>query len=186
MKLLRSWPATIPDDRIRGHVVDAIPKLVIDNHHYGPLGDVQDDVLLLEWDVAVGQDDLRRFAHEARKHPDRVLVAPYRIYADTYGLPVDIWCHRHWDGTGMGTINPEGAKPVHTGDPYCQLFALGMAYLPWWIVRAFLLGRFAAHFNDTNFSMWHYEHIQQDVRICWPVRPVHLNYVSLDLEGPYG
>jgi hypothetical protein len=180
VRLLRSWPARIPAGR--AYVVDDIPKLVIDNHHYGPLGDIGEDVLLLEWDNAVGQEDLCTFARQARQDPERVLVAPYRIYADAYGLPADIWAHRRWDGTGEGTINPIGATTIQTGDPTCNLFGLGMVWLPWRLIQGFLLGRWAAHFGDQEFSMWHYSHVAHEVPVCWDVRPVHLNYRSFDLE----
>lgn len=175
MRLIRSWPRAIPAGR--GHVVDDIERLVIDNHHYGPLADLDDDVLLLEWDIAVGQKDLVHFAAHARKEPDRVLVAPYRIYADTYNLPDDIWAHRHWDGTGIGTVNPIGAKPIQTLDPTCNLFGLGMCYLPRELTRRFAAVSWSSHFGDTEFSMWHFAHVASEVPICWDVRPVHLNYL---------
>lgn len=181
MRLLRSWPRTIPEGR--AYVVDEVERLVIDNHHYGPLLDVDDDVLLLEWDIAVGQEDLYGFADTARQDPGRVLVAPYLIYADAYQLPADIWAHRAWDGTGLGTINPVGARPVETGAAFCNLFGLGMVYLPRPIIRQFFVGRYSAHFGDTEFSMWHYQHVAKQVPIAWDVRPVHLNYRNLTIEG---
>jgi hypothetical protein len=181
MRLLRSWPARIPEGRT-GYVVDGIERLVIDHHDYGPLAAVEDDCLLIEWDVAVGQEDLRHFADHALEDPDRVLVAPYRIYADVYGLPADIWAHRHWDGTGVGTINPEGATPVSTGDPTCNLFGLGMVWLPGDLVARFAALARDSHFGDTQFSRWHYERVAREVPICWDVYPVHLHYLIPDLE----
>ena len=181
MRLIRSWPGRIPDGR--AHVVDDIERLVIDRHDYKPLAAIDDDVLLLEWDIAVGQEDLRHFAAHAAQDPDRVLVAPYRIYADAYNLPADIWAHRRWDGTGVGTVNPAGAAPVDTGDPACNLFGLGMVYLPRRVHRQFAAISWASHFGDTSFSMWHYEHVTHDVPICWDVHPVHLHYLSHQLEG---
>jgi hypothetical protein len=180
MRLLRSWPARIPEGR--AHVVDTIERLTIDNHHYGPLAEVDDDCLVLEWDMAVGQEDLRQFAARARRDPRRVLVAPYRIYADTYGLPCDIWAHRTWNGDGMGTVIPRGALPVRDGAPTCNLFGLGMVYLPRDLVRGFFAATFAGHFGDKEFSMWHYQHVDREVPITWEVRPVHLNYLIPDLQ----
>ena len=174
MELLRSWPAQIPDGR--AYVMDAFPRLVMDHHHYGPLRDVEDDVLLLEWDIAVGQEDLHAFAGRARENPDEILVAPYRIYADTYNLPADIWAHRSWDGVGAGTTVPHGARPIGDGQPFANLFGLGMIYLPWWIVRAWFLSCPDAQFGDVPFSMWHYSHIAKVVPVDWDVHPVHLNY----------
>lgn len=181
MRLIRSWPGHIPDGR--AHVVDDIERLVINNHDYKPLAAIDDDVLLLEWDIAVGQEDLRHFAEHAAQARSRVLVAPYRIYADAYNLPGDIWAHRRWDGNGLGTISPTGAVPVATDDPSCNLFGLGMCYLPREVHRHFAAIAWASHFGDTAFSMWHYQHVAREVPICWDVRPVHLNYVSYRLEG---
>jgi hypothetical protein len=176
MKLLRSWPDQIPEGR--SYVVDDIERLVINRHDYAALRNVDDDVLLLEWDVAVGQEDLLTFAERARSAPGRVLVAPYRIYADVYGLPADIWAHRSWDGTGAGTVIPTGAKPIETNMPMCNLFGLGLVYLPRDLVRRFLPGHPPGHFGDTQFSMWHYQHVAQTVPIAWEVRPVHLNFLT--------
>jgi hypothetical protein len=175
MRLVRSWPQHIPDGR--AYVVDDMEHLVIDNHDYGKaLVDLGDDVLLLEWDMAVGQEELRAFADLAQRTPDQVLVAPYRIYADAYGLPHDIWAHRTWDGDGMGTVIPRGATPIRDGVPYCNLFGLGLVYLPRDLIAGFVKDAWATHFGDTQFSMWHYQNVTPDVPVDWAVRPVHLNF----------
>jgi hypothetical protein len=180
VRLLRSWPAVIPDNN-RHYVVDGCERLIISNHHYGALAAIDNDVLLLEWDMAVGQEELRKFARRAMEAPDRVLVAPYRIYADAYGLPADIWAHRRWDGTGSGTVIPTGATPVQTGDPFCQLFGFGMIYLPRDLTHRFAAAAWASHFGDKEFSMWHYDRVTHDVPIMWEIQPVHLNYLIPDL-----
>lgn len=176
MRLLRSWPDRIPEGR--SYVVDGIERLIIDHHDYRGLREVDDNVLLLEWDIAVGQEDIVRFAERAQATPDQVLVAPYVIYADTYGLPENVWAHRTWGGIGAGTVIPTGAKTVETGAPTCNLFGLGMVYLPEKLVAAYLQGRMGCHFGDTEFSMWHYTHVRREVPIMWDVRPVHLNYLT--------
>lgn len=181
MRLVRSWPSRIPEGR--SYVVDDIERLVIDRYDYKPLFAIDDDVLLLEWDIAVGQEDLRHFAAHAAEDPDRVLVAPYRIYADAYNLPADIWAHRSWGGDGVGMVAPNGAVPVATGASFCNLFALGMVYLPRHVLRGFASVAWAANFSDTSLSMWHFEHVAREVPICWDVHPVHLNYLSHRLEG---
>jgi hypothetical protein len=180
VKLVRSWPDRIPGGR--AHVVDDIPRIVLDRYDYKPLAGVGDDVLLLEWDMAVGQADLQAFAERAQQSPDRVLVAPYVIYADSYGLPADVWAHRWWAGDGAGTISPAGAVPVQTGDPVCQLFGLGMCYLPATLIRRFAALSWSSHYGDTEFSMWHYERVTHDVPIMWDVRPVHLHYQTPSFE----
>lgn len=176
MQVLRSWPARIPPDR--GYVVDNIDRIVIDNYDYSEaLANVEDDILLLEWDIAVDRDALLRFGQRAQLHPDRVAVAPYRIYAEAYHIPEDIWAHRHWGGEGAGTMCPRGRiQPVATGDPTCNLFGLGMVYLPRDIIRGYIDDGYARHMGDVEFSMWHYQKIRQEVHILWDVHPVHLHY----------
>ena len=72
MRLLRSWPAEVPDGR--AHVVDGMDRLVIKDFRYDPwLNDVIDSVLLTEWDIAVGRDELLRFMHHAKAFPDHSL-----------------------------------------------------------------------------------------------------------------
>jgi hypothetical protein len=176
MRLLRSWPDRIPEGR--NYVVDDIERLVIERHTYSSLRGFDDDVLLLEWDIAVGQEDLLRFAERAQATPDRVLVAPYLIYADTYGLPENVWAHRWWGGQGAGRVTPTGARMIETGTPTCNLFGLGMIYLPRSVLARFPEGYPPAHFGDVEMSMWHYQHVAREVPIMWDVRPVHLNYLT--------
>lgn len=165
MRLIRSWPWRVPPGR--AYVVDDIEHLVLDNHNYRPLADVDDDVVLLEWDIAVSLEDLRAFVGHAREARDEVLVAPYRLY------PAGIWAHRTWTGRGPGAW---GAEPVEDGAATCNLFGLGLVYLPRALVAAFLKAGWANHFGDVEFSMWHYKNVTKDVRIAWDVRPVHLHY----------
>lgn len=173
MRPIRSWPRHIPNGR--SYVVDSIERLVIENSHYADLLAVDDDVLLLEWDIAVSKEDLHAFRDAALDDPSRVIVAPYRIYYE-HMLPAPIWAHRRWDGSGAAMSNPTGATPVDTLDPTCNLFGLGLAWLPRDLVRAFMAARFSAHFGDVEFSMWHHANVATDVPIFWDARPVHLNY----------
>lgn len=174
MRLIRSWPAVIPDGR--AHVVDDVERLVIDNHDYTSLATVDDDVLLLEWDMAVSKEDLLRFARMARtRYTGRVVVAPYRVYYEEM-MQTPVWAHRTWNGEPVGMANPVGARPVVEYAPVCNLFGLGMVYLPAGLVRRFVHDRYAARCGDVEFSMWHYRNVAPEVPILWTIRPVHLHY----------
>lgn len=181
MRVLRSWPERIPDGR--AYVVDDLERLVIANCDYGALRHVDDDVLLLEWDIAASREDLEVFGAKASADPGRVHVAPYRIYPDNYLIPEPIWAHRSWDGTGIGTTCPRGAKPVADGDPAASLFGLGMVWLPRDVLRAWFKAGWAAHFGDVEFSMWHYQYVARSVPILWDVRPAHLNFTASKVWG---
>lgn len=178
MRLIRSWVPSVPPGR--SHVVDAVERWVIDNHDYRPMFErVDDDLLLLEWDIAVSKEDLCVFAALAGKEPGRVLVGPYRIYYE-HLLDGPVWAHRRWNGEPAGMAHPQGATPVGDGDPTCNLFGLGMVYLPRDVMRACAAARWSNAIGDVQFSMWHYLHVEREVPIAWDVHPVHLNYT---LEG---
>jgi hypothetical protein len=175
VKLIRSWPSHPPEGRAR--VDDSIERLFNNNHDYRVLGDVDDDVLLLEWDIAVGRDELVRFAQRAQENPDRVIVAPYPIYRSTLSLRdlgEFVWPMRRY--------NPgeQGMRHVHQGESHCHLFALGMTYLPAAIVKAFLAD-YDGHFSDGSFSGWHYRNVEREVPIAWDCAAVHLNYALPEL-----
>ena len=175
MRLIRSWPSRPPEGRAR--VEDSIERLVMEDYDYRILGDVGDDVLLLEWDIAVGRDELLRFASRAQETPGRVLVAPYPIYRSTIGLHdigQPVWPYRRYS-TGERTT-----RFVQPTDSHCHLFALGMTYLPAEVVKKFLAD-YPGHFSDVSFSGWHYRNIEQEVPIAWDCAAVHLNYAIPDL-----
>lgn len=177
MRLLRSWPATIPASR--AYVQDDLERLIMDGHDYRVLADVDDDIVLIEWDIAVGKEDLEAFAARARATPERVLVAPYRLYHFASGTdrPRPLWAHRRYEGS------PETGRLIHVqpDEPVCHLFGLGMAYLPRALVREFL-DAWPGHVSDGSFSGWHYRNAPYpDVPVTWDIRPVHLHYQLPDL-----
>ena len=188
MKLLRSWPTHIPEGR--SYVVDAIPRLLMSQLDYRPPLEAMepDDVLLIEWDIAVGKHELLVFAERARDSPEQILVAPYRIYrGEKYSdLGQDMWAHRHWDGTAdpPGSTFPRfgGWQPVMTGEPTANLFGFGLIYLPRELISAFMASNFSNLFGDAQFGMWHYTNVAKEVPIAWECPAVHLNY-EIEVEG---
>jgi hypothetical protein len=149
-------------------------------YDYRVLADVEDDVLLLEWDIAIGKTELEAFIARVQAAPSQVLVAPYRIYQSLSGKAYPfhpLWAHRRYEGT------PETGRTrfVTEADSTCHLFGFGMVYLPRLLVVAFLEA-WGGHFDDSAFSGWHYRNAPDpEVPICWEVRPVHLHYKFDDL-----
>lgn len=141
------------------------------DHDYCVLDTVDDDVILLEWDMAVGQEELTGFIDRVRANRDAVLVAPYRLYEAHSGRPAKPqWAHRRYVHNAMFT------EFISPGDEYCHLFGLGMAYLPRALVRKFL-DEWSGHFNDVTFSAWHHRTAAEpNVHIDWSARPTHVHY----------
>jgi hypothetical protein len=186
MRLVRSWPARVPEGR--PHVVDGMERLIIEDFDYRPLADLDDDVLLIEWDIAAGREEIEHFAEHAYREPKRVLTAPYKLYRDSGYRPhwpepdnPWVWMLNHWRGEGERPDAAQGETipGSHTvmpdiGDPTCNGFGFGMIYLPRKLIRRFVKTD-PSHFGDVSFSVWHFHNVRPDARICWHVRPVHLH-----------
>lgn len=170
MRLIRSWPATIPEGR--SYVVDGIDRLVMDGFDYRCLADVVDDIVLIEWDIAVGADQLETFMGRAAENPDQVRVAPYLLYPMSTGADHPFYVHRRrGPGANYYVRGPE--------DEWCSYFGFGLTYLPRALVLEFLttLSR-RSKFSDTTFSYWHHRFAPRSLRqvpIDWDCHAVHLH-----------
>lgn len=169
MKLVRSWPATIPEGR--NYVVDGIERLVMDGYDYRCLADVDDDIVLIEWDIAVGGEELATFMSRAAAQPDRVRVAPYLLYPASTPCKEPFYIHR---------IREPGRNRHVTGpaDEYCHVFGFGLIYFPRSLVLDFLHTLEPKQkFNDGLFSYWHRRAVSDPrVPIDWQCEAVHLHY----------
>ncbi len=176
MKLIRSWPANIPEGR--SYVVDDLDRFIMGadddpNFDYRRLVELDDDVVLIEWDIAVGGEQLATFMARAKAEPDRVRVAPYLLYRSGghNGAPqVPFYCHR---------VRQPGTKTwVTPADPICHMFGFGLVYLPHALLKAFAATmRQGDRFDDTTFSRWHMRCSKhRDVPIDWDCHAVHLHY----------
>lgn len=175
MKLLRSWPTTVPAGR--SYVVDDIPKLVMDGYDYRCLRHVDDDLVLIEWDIAAGGEQLETFMARAAAAPNQVRVAPYLLYPASTRAQHPFYVH---------SVRGPGAKRYVTGpdDEWCHMAGFGLIYLPRDLVLGFLDNLTLPQnrhrkFSDTTFSYWHWRHVDRNRRqipIDWDCHAVHLHY----------
>ncbi len=194
MRYVRSFPAEIPPNR--AYVVDDVERLVMDNTNpetnfsYDCLADVGDDVLLIEWDLAVGKEELETFAERAATAPDRVLFAPYRLYSGgslAEGLKAVWAAWRYKDNDQRrGWLNP-----VSEGTPTAHVVGMGLIYLPRDLILGYLDTRNRTRrmtgddwrFSDISFCGWHFRHVRQEIDLDWQARPVHLHYQLPTIGG---
>lgn len=182
---LRSWPewGDLRKERNmrRPYVSDSMEKCVIHDYDYTPLYWYDDDILLLEWDIAADKTDRHLFAERAAETPGHVLVAPYRLHFPDK----DVWAHR------VCTNGRTYAEQwIHTYQSNCDLFGFGMIYLPRQLIQRFREapapergrpinvepGTYGdIRFHDQTFSMWHLRNGLGPVAVMWTVRPVHLH-----------
>ena len=172
MRLLRSWPAEVPDGR--AHVVDGMERLVIKDFRYDPWL----NRFLIRWFYSNGTSRCPARAppvHDRAKDVPRPrLLRPVSAVPDDPPQPPlnrPVWSARYDNG-----------QVVEEFDPYCHLFSLGMTYLP----QAAIAGYFAAMetddhlaqegFTDGAFSGWWWRTSGLETPLFWDVRPVHLHY----------
>ncbi|MDF1603393.1 hypothetical protein [Nocardioides sp. YIM 152315] len=172
MKIVRTWPREVPANR--GHVVDGLPRYVMGDYDYRAFfEDVADDVLIVEWDMAVGAEHLADMRDLIASEPDAVHAAPYRIYLVKRDLGP------HWVMRRLNAEDPEDVRNapwVTEQDAHCHLFGFGVTYIPREVWRAYAAAEPHEMANDTRFSKWHHDNVRAEVPIPWHIRPVHLHY----------
>lgn len=176
LRLVRSFPLVVPPGR--NYVVDDAPRLIMDRYSYRGLADLDDDIILVEWDIAVSREDLAVFAGRARRSSREVLVADYPLYRTPGGGAPDdqvFSCHRRYTPDGW-------LRPCTPDDESCHLFGFGLSYLPRHVIAGFAqawrddLDAGTVRWEDTGFSGWVHNTLQPEVPIVREVRPVHLHY----------
>jgi hypothetical protein len=171
MIVVRAWPDRPPPNRAR--VEDQWPRVRVDEYDYRRLADLGEDVISLDWDTAVGRDELRQFIQLARAAPEVPLVAPCLMYE---GLPLATWNCRRWE---RGT---KAMRFVEEGEPTCHLFGFGMVYLPARWIKQYVADNPGRILDDTSFSAWFHRVTCRETVITWNIRPVHLHY-TVPVDG---
>lgn len=172
MRWLRSWPAVVPPGR--AYVQDDLERLVISNYDYRPLAEINEDVCLLEWDVALDREGMARFERYASIQRHNVLVAPYRLYKVE---PRPVWAHRRvLRGVTADLGDQDCTRWVQTADQFCDYFSLGCVYLPRSLVQRYVKEQPDIPLGDHTFSLWHRWHLNRTTPIAWNVQPMHLHY----------
>jgi hypothetical protein len=165
VQVVRAWPNHPPGGR--PHVHDDWPRVAVDNFDYRGLIALGDNVINLDWDVAVDLDDLRSFANHAAENPDRPLWGPCKLW----GEPIPRWCAQ--------TIAPDGScvNWVTEVDTYCHLFGFGFTYLPHSLMVQYVAENPGTIMSDVTFATWlYYTQGRGEVKIDWSVRGIHIHY----------
>ena len=173
MKLIRSWPNHPYAGNARAD--DKITRLYNDDYAYIGLCDLGDSVLHLDWDMAVSLEDLKHFARHARRHPEKCLVGPYKLYptglnrGEERGHQGDLYAAYRYapDMSCRWNVTPD--------DKACDQFGFGMVYLPHWALLGYKEAYPDSRMDDIEFSSW-YQLQTGESELCWTVHPVHMNY----------
>lgn len=161
VRLVRSFPAVIPPGR--AYVADEAERFLMRDYDYRGLPQFAggDHLILLEWDIAVSRYDLSMFTARAHLTPNWPLVAPYLI-----GDPGEcVHAREEADGSGY--------RHLRDGEPDCDVFGLGLIYLPNWVLRDYPKG---TAMSDGTLSRWlRTQPGWRPVGVDWGTRVVHLH-----------
>jgi hypothetical protein len=165
VKILRSFP----DDGGppgRAHVVDDLERYLNRPYDYSGLKAYGDDILLLEWDIAVSRTDLGIFAQRV-KGRDWPVVAPFLNRQGTH--------YMHWRAMTTA-VEAERFRPIRKGEPDCELFGFGMVYFPAWVLRDYPPGwGNSSILSDGSLPRWLQSLPQaRPVPVDWDITVVHL------------
>lgn len=194
MRTLRAYPydlATVAKGNERRYIIDpTIEHFYHDNYDYTGLGAYDDDILLIEWDMAASRQDMERMETIARENPHEACVAPYLLdEPERENRPV--WAHRRvWEtDEEEGVI--AGERWIDFKEPFAEYIGFGLVYLPRDLIRRFLdadpatrgtpynveMGKYHdTRFIDGTFSAWHFRNVEQFIYVAWQVLPIHLHW----------
>lgn len=123
MRVVRSFPKVIPPNRT--YIVDDLERFYNQDFGYSGIQPLINEsaIVLIDWDMAIDQWNLRRFIQHAEANPDWPITVPYYKMVD--GEPLIM----HFRKTG------DGFRHVYGGEPDCDQMGTGICYLPRGILR---------------------------------------------------
>jgi hypothetical protein len=182
---VRSWPANPPAGR--AHVVDQLPRLIIDDYDYTPLSqlvDGRDGIVVIEWDIALCPASAARFHHRCASEPNKVRAGAYQLN-DSQGVR---WAHRLVYGPEASDERWAIRDP---DSPSVDYVGFGLIYLPSVWIRGFLQAPAPERgrppwcpqglyrderFTDQTFSTWlRWRTAHGPVPVEWDLPVVHLH-----------
>lgn len=190
--IVRTWPQEhwvgIDD---HAYVVDNATRVITKSEllpnggfytDYRALSEVGTDFITMDWDIAIGRDELRAFADKCRENPGKLRAGPYRSYPGRRTqVGVDPTQETTWHA--WHSIRPD--VEVQPGDPTCRYFGIGFLYVPFSVWTAFA-DDFTKKFPDPrwcsarNLASWYHANVAPTIDLDWNVNLVHLNYSISD------
>lgn len=172
---VRSWPEYVPPHKT--HIIDDLPRVTVKDYDYRTLIPYNTDHRLnhLDWDVAIGREDVERMDELYRLYPNRVVVAPIYYYDET--LPRYV----HQQVVPISTQYPRGMRWMTAGENLCDYAGFSCISIPpnflqWCDEWLKTLHNEDQRITDTRFSDWMYQIRHEKFVVDWRIQAVHLNY----------
>jgi hypothetical protein len=190
MRIVRSWPID-PEmiDPLHPIIHDGAEIVKIDatreRINYRPLIELGEDFIHMDWDIAIGRDELIDFAEKCYKEPDLVRAGPYQNYPTRRWRKGDYKArYTQWHAWDLAYGHRFEVKP---GAPDCHYFGMGFVYMPFKHWKGYV------EFVDTKpelfccafgFSDWYKKEVGKRIPLEWDTHLVHLNYkIDRVLDG---
>jgi hypothetical protein len=189
IEIVRSWPPEKWMFEQHPYIEDNSTRITIastrDYMDYRPLIEVNDDFIHMDWDIAIGRDELRAFAEKCYAEPNKIRAGPYRSYPTRrYRLGWDKTKETTWHA--WHSLSPK--VEVKPGDPTCKWFGMGFVYVPFWIWQEFVndCNRTGRQFCSARaLAAWYHSQVEETIALDWETNLVHVNYSikdALDLD----
>lgn len=138
---------------------DDIERLYTKPYDISGLKNFHDDIILLEWDIAVSKPDLERFTERAKG--DWPIVAPFLARDGSKYL------HQRREANGY--------RPIIKNEPTCDVFGFGLVYFPAWVIRQCPQQYGSSSIiSDGTLPYWLQEQEARPVPVDWSITIVHL------------
>lgn len=171
MRIIRSFPKTIPPNR--AYIMDQYERFYNQDYGYNGFQEVVNEspLILLEWDVAIDQPNLRQFIRHIEEAPDWPHTAPYFKSEDD---------ERHWMHFRLEGRTQWGGdvfRPIHEGEPDCDQVGTGIMYFPQGILHDCPNSDAGSQVLNDGLISRYLRTLPQwkPVPIHWDVVPVHLH-----------
>ena len=143
----------------------------------GHYTELEEDFIHLDWDIAIGRDEIREFATRCSQNPSQVRSIPYRSYPTRrrrdkwFNQKTTEWCAWH-----IVPNIPGGKRRIDTNDPTCDLVGFGAIYIPIQMFKDYAKQE-TGECTDFKFSEWYYNSVDnKGIPLEWDIPIVHLNF----------
>jgi len=191
--VVRSWPPEEWMFENHPYVVDNARRVVINSKRngdsyfvdYRPLYEVGQNMIHMDWDMAIGRNELRDFADRCRENPEKLRSAACRTYPTRqYQLGLDKTKQTEWHA--WHSLDPK--VEVKPGDPTCKWCSIALCYIPWSVWKPFVESygdRKDCWASARGLANWYRDNVEDSIDLDWDTNVVHVNYSikdALDLE----
>lgn len=181
MHWFQSFPHPVPDGRSYVHWDNSVvQRVAVDGGDYGEAirrmwKEAGGGFWMLEWDIAIGLDDMKALEAAARWKPDAIHVCSYALHWRNKPKAYEAV---QWNAPVV-VQEKEGPEVIHSTKSImnCDYPGLGVIWFPAWLCAIFDQEDFWPNmrYPDADSTFWR-KVGQANMHIVRDVQPVHLHW----------